>query len=103
MSRIPDLDSFEQIDIKASNISEEDLDKAAAKKGGYEAVFSKRARKFRSNKLHEQTLQENDYKQLIISEYTFLKRPVFFVDDQVFVGNSTKVVDQLITHLNERS
>lgn len=103
LSRIPDLESFDKVDIKTSNISEEDLDFAAAKAGSYEALFSKRARKYRANKLHEQKLQEKDYKRLILNEYTFLKRPVFFVDNQVYIGNAAKVVDQLISDLNECS
>ena len=96
MAQVPGIERFEQIDIKQQNISEEDLDKAAKVAGSYEGVFSKRARKFRAQGLHEQTLQEADYKSLILNEYTFLKRPVFFLDDQVYIGNSKKVVNQLI-------
>lgn len=60
--------------------------------GSYEALFSRRAMKFRSMGLHEQNLEETDYRRLILEEYTFLKRPVLLLDDQIFVGNSKKVV-----------
>lgn len=100
MSQIKDIDTFEKIDIKSKNITAEDLDKAAAFSGGYEAVFSKRARKFRSEGWNEKSLEEADYKDLILSEYTFLKRPVFFVDDKIYVGNSKKVVAQMISDLD---
>ena len=40
----------------------------------------------------EKELSEKDYKDLILDHYTFLKRPVLVLDDQIFVGNSKKVV-----------
>lgn len=60
--------------------------------GGYEPLFSKRAMLYRQKGLHEKQLSENDYKNLILEHYTFLKRPVVVVDGQIFIGNSKKVV-----------
>ncbi|MEL7064780.1 MAG: ArsC/Spx/MgsR family protein, partial [Bacteroidota bacterium] len=57
-----------------------------------EALFSRRAMKYRALGLHEQELSEEDYRQHILDEYTFLKRPVIIVGDQIFVGNTKKVV-----------
>jgi len=37
-------------------------------------------------------LTENDYKRLILQEYTFLKRPVIIYEDKIFVGNEGKTV-----------
>jgi arsenate reductase len=79
-------------DIKTNNISAEDLDWLKSKVGTYEALFSRRALKFRAMGLHEKTLSEQDYRDLILQEYTFLKRPVIVLDDKVFVGNTAKVV-----------
>ncbi|MDX1348927.1 MAG: ArsC/Spx/MgsR family protein [Putridiphycobacter sp.] len=79
-------------DIKQKNVNEKDIEAMKAAVGSYEALFSKRAMKFRAQGLHEQELSEADYKRLILEEYTFLKRPVLFVNEQVFVGNSKKVV-----------
>ncbi len=45
--------------------------------------------------LKNQNLQEQDYRQYILDEYTFLKRPVFVVNDQIFVGNSKKTIEAL--------
>lgn len=61
--------------------------------GSYEALFSRRAMKFRSMGLHEKELGEEDFQKLIISEYTFLKRPVIVLGDKIFVGNSKKNVE----------
>ena len=83
---------FEFQDIKAENIGAEQLDAVKDKVGSYEALFSKRAMKYRSMGLNEMQLSEADYRKYIPEEYTFLKRPVIWVDDEVFVGNSKKVV-----------
>ena len=92
IAEVGDTSKFQKINIKESNIPEADLDFIAEQLGGYEAVFSKRAMKYRSMGLNEMTLSEADYKRYILEEYTFLKRPVFIVDDVAFAGNSKKVV-----------
>ena len=96
---LPQRDTFTEIDIKVNSIAAKDLDIAAKASGSYEAVFSKRAMKYRGQGLHEQQLSEDDFRRLILEEYTFLKRPVFFVDDHIFVGNSKKVVAALYEYL----
>ena len=55
--------------------------------GSYEALFSRRAIKFRSMGLADKNLSEKDYRTLILSEYTFLKRPVFLFENSVTVGS----------------
>lgn len=83
-------------DIKTEMITQDQLEAMKALTGSYEALFSKRAQLYRQRNLKEQTLSEDDYKNLILEHYTFLKRPVMIVDDSIFVGNSKKVVAQAI-------
>jgi len=92
---------FDFQDIKAENISAEELDLAKEKIGSYEALFSKRAQKFRKMGLNEMTLSEADYRKYILEEYTFLKRPFIWVGDDVFVGNSKKTVEAAKAALDE--
>jgi arsenate reductase len=87
-------------DIKTEAIEAEQLDKMAKHAGSYEALFSKRAMKYRSLGLNEMELSEADYRSWILKEYTFLKRPVLLADDQVFIGNSKKTVAQMADFLN---
>jgi arsenate reductase len=94
------LDGIKLIDIKSANISASDLDYAASKLGSYESLFSKRAMKYKSLGLNEMDLSETDYRNYILEEYTFLKRPVAFIDDEVFAGNSKKVVENLTKKIN---
>lgn len=81
-------------DIKKQNISAEELDWLASKVGSYEALFSRKALKYRAMGLHEKTLTEADYRHLILEEYTFLKRPVIVIEETVFVGNAPKTVQE---------
>ncbi|OEK04633.1 arsenate reductase family protein [Roseivirga misakiensis] len=94
------LDGFEKQDIKTEAITSEQIEQMHALSGSYESLFSKVARKYRANGLHEKSLDEPQFKALILEEYTFLKRPVFIIDDQIFIGNSKKVVAQLQETLN---
>lgn len=85
-------DDFDYQNIKEVGISGEQIDAMKAKVGSYEALFSRRAMKYRGLGLNEKTLTEQDYRNYIIEEYTFLKRPVILIGEQIFVGNSKKVV-----------
>ena len=84
----PESHGCEVVDIKAEGISAEDLDAMKAHAGSFEALFSRRAMKFRSMGLGDQTLTEADYRRLILEEYTFLKRPVFLTDEGVTAGSA---------------
>ena len=85
-------EGFEMQDSKTDPMTAAQLEEMHAKVGSYEALFSRRAMKYRGMGLHEKTLSETDYKRLILEEYTFLKRPVIWIDGEIFVGNSKKVV-----------
>lgn len=85
--------SCQLIDIKESPISETELDFMAKMAGSYEALFSRRAIKYRSMGLQDKNLNEIDYRKLILDEYTFLKRPVILVGNQIFIGNAASSVE----------
>jgi arsenate reductase (glutaredoxin) len=89
-------------DIKVQQISADDLDFLAQKSGSYEALFSRKALKFRAQGLHEKNLSETDYRNLILEEYTFLKRPVAVVKGEIFIGNLAKTVSALKLALEKR-
>ena len=89
------LEGFAQQDIKFEAINEAQIEEMAKLSGSYESLFSKVARKYRGLGLNEMNLSESDFKKYILEEYTFLKRPVFIVDGQIFIGNSKKNVAAL--------
>ncbi len=93
LKELEPLDGVELQDIKTEPITASQLEEMHELSTSYEALFSRRAMLFRQRNLGEKNLTENDYRDLILDHYTFLKRPVILVDGQIFIGNSKKVVD----------
>ena len=91
----------EKQEIRSEKITPEQMDEMAQLAGSYEALFSRRAIKYKALGLKEQSLTEQDYRQLILEEDTFLKRPVFLINQQIFIGNTKKVVETVQIALNE--
>ena len=88
------LNGVELQNIKEQNIDEKTLDFLKEKVGSYEALFSKKAMKYRSMGLNEMSLSEKDFKKHMLEEYTFLKRPFMINENEVFIGNSKSVVEE---------
>ncbi|WP_462247628.1 arsenate reductase family protein [Ekhidna sp.] len=93
------ISDFEKQDIKTNKMTFDQIDEMQKRSGSYESLFSRKAMKYRSMGLGEKDLTEDDYRNLIQEEYTFLKRPVFLVADQIFIGNSKNVIEELKTVL----
>jgi arsenate reductase len=94
-------EDVELINIKESNIDGETLDWLKEKVGSYEGLFSKKAMKYRSMGLHEKNLTEEDYRNYMLEEYTFLKRPFCINGDEVFIGNAKKEVEAAVISFNK--
>jgi arsenate reductase len=90
-----DRRGFEMQDIKFEKITPEQLDEMKAMAGSYEALFSRRAMKYKEWGLKDKKLTEQDYRNYILEEYTFLKRPVVIVGDKIFTGSEKKSVEAL--------
>ena len=98
MASLP-LSGFDKQDIKTHPITEAQLNEMKELAGSCEALFSRVAMKYRSMGLHEMHLTEADYRKYILQEYTFLKRPVFVIDHEIFIGNSKKNVANVMEKL----
>ena len=88
--------------IKEQNIDEATLDFLKNKVGSYEALFSKKAMKYRAMGLNNIELSEADYKRYILEEYTFLKRPFIINEDAVFIGNAKQVVSDAVASFKKQ-
>jgi len=86
---------FELQDIKTDKISPAQLDEMKKITGSFEALFSRRAIKYKTLGLKDMNLVESDYRKYILEEYTFLKRPVIIMDDKIFVGSEKKNLEVL--------
>ena len=75
-------------DIKQNPISESDLQEMYEIAGSYEVLFSKKAQLCKSMGLKDKNLTEPDFKKYILEHYTFLSRPVFIINNEIFIGNT---------------
>ena len=80
-------------DIKSEEITPNQLEELHELSGSYEALFSKRAQRYKALGLKDQKVSENDFRNYILQHYTFLSRPVVVFNDQIFIGNSAKTVE----------
>jgi len=82
--------------IKEEKITASQLDEMKAMIGSYEALFSRRALKYKAMGLKDKKLTEKDYRDLILQEYTFLKRPVIISGKKIFSGSEKKTVAEVL-------
>ncbi len=88
-------ESWIQQDIKKENIDETTLDLIFNQTKSYEAIFSKKAIKYRSMGLKDIIKKDEDYKKHILEEYTFISRPVIQINDRFYIGNSKKNIENV--------
>ena len=98
MKSIP-LEGFELQEIKSQPISAQDLEQMKALSGSYSSLFSRRAKKYKEMGLKDMALEEKDYRHYILSDYTFLQRPVIIMDREIFIGSSKKNLESLSVKL----
>jgi arsenate reductase len=82
--------------IKEEKITPDQLDEMKTMMGSYEALFSRRALKYKAMGLKDKILTEKDYRELILQEYTFLKRPVIISGKKIFSGSEKKTVAEIL-------
>jgi arsenate reductase (glutaredoxin) len=82
--------------IKDDKITPQQLDEMKDLIGSYEALFSRRALKYKAMGLKDKKLTEKDYRDLILQEYTFLKRPVIISGKKIYSGSEKKTVSAVL-------
>ena len=97
---LPNSDKLEFHDIRQNPITSHELDEMFQLSGSYEALFSRKAQLYKSLDLKNKSLSESDFKKYLLEHYTFLSRPVFIIDDKIYIGNSQKNVSEVIKVLS---
>ncbi len=90
-----DLSNWDLRELKSSPITEEELSEMYAKTRSYDDLFSRRSTQIKSRNIDLKSLKEEDFKNLILEHYSFLKRPVFLTDKEIFIGNELKNIEKL--------
>src|SRR5438874_12716725 len=81
---------FEFRDIKTDKLSGAELESMKKLSGSYEKLFSRIALKYKT--LNPKPSTEDDYRKLMLNEYTFLRRPVILIGETIFIGNAKSVI-----------
>lgn len=86
-------------DIKQDPITVQELEHMHSLSGSYEALFSKKAQLYKSMDLKNKKLTEDDYRNYILEHYTFISRPVFIINDKIYIGNTQQNMLQVMKAL----
>lgn len=86
-------------DIKQNPITIQELEEMYQISGSYEALFSKKAQLYTSLDLKNKSLTEADFKKYILEHYTFLSRPVFCINNKIYIGNSSQNIQNVLKAL----
>lgn len=83
-------DDVKQIDVKKNPLTAGQLEALYKFSGSYEALLNKRAQKLKE--IDKSSLDEAKIKALLLSHYTFLKRPVLLYHDKLYIGNAKATI-----------
>jgi arsenate reductase len=97
---LPNAERLQFHDIRQNPITEKELEEMYQLSGSYEALFSKKAQLYKSMDLKNKSLTEADFKKYLLQHYTFLSRPVFIIDDKIYIGNGQKNIIEVIKVLS---
>jgi arsenate reductase (glutaredoxin) len=88
-------EGFELQNIREESIDKNTLQWLRSQVGSYEALFNKRAQKLKEMTPEQKPQKDTDYKRLIISDYTFIKRPIIICGEDLYIGNEKATVERL--------
>ncbi|MBK9213067.1 MAG: arsenate reductase [Saprospiraceae bacterium] len=102
LSKIKSLNEFQLQDIKLNPLTAVDIDRMHDALGTYEIFFSKKSQLYRKLKLNEIALKEADYRKYLLSDYTFLRRPVAFFNGKYYLISLQKELDRMNADLDRK-
>ena len=89
------LKDWELREIKINPISTEELEQMYQLAGSYEALFSKKSNQIKLRELNLKTMTEDDFKELILDHYTYIKKKIFMTNKEIFIGNEKANLEAL--------
>lgn len=97
-----DISDWELREIKSSPITEGELEDMYKLTNSYESLFSRRSTQIKAQNIDVKSLGEKDFKKLLLEHYSFLKRPVFVTDQEIFIGNEKQKIENLEHFFNRK-
>lgn len=96
---LPNSEKLTFHDIRQNPLTESEIDALRELSGSYESLFSKKAQLYKSLGLKDKNLDENGFRKYLLEHYTFLSRPVFVIGAKIYIGNSQKNINEVISVL----
>lgn len=92
--------NFNLREIKSKQITMDEIIEMKKLAGSFESLFNRRSKQYNMLGLKSRILTEDDYRDLILEHYTFLKRPVTIFNHAIYIGNSDTEVQKLRAKIN---
>lgn len=90
-----DLSDWQLREMKSEPVTEEEIEEMHKLAGSYEGLFSKKSSQIKAQGIDVKSLKEENFKRLLSEHYTFLKRPVFLTDKEIFIGSDKNNLEKL--------
>lgn len=97
-----DWSAWYRRELKNENVTEEELEVMYQMTHSYEALFNKKSTQIKIREIDLKSLNEDDFKKLILDHYSFLKRPVVISEDVIFIGNDKKTIEKLRNYFHQQ-
>ncbi len=88
------------VDLKVEMIDTTVFNDLRKHVSSYEDLFNKRSRIFTLIPVDSRPQDDVAWRALILTHYTFVKRPIIIFDEEVFIGNSPAVVAAALKRIN---
>ena len=95
-----DDSNAELIDIKTDPVTESQLESMVDAVTSYKDLINGRSMQFQHMDKKARDLSESEAHKLLLQHYAFLKRPVIRIDEEYFIGNTKKVVEDAKNRLD---
>lgn len=101
LKQLPQRKDYVFREIKSEPLTAGEADQLAALAGAYMPLLNKRSLQFQERGIAAASVKENEVRDLLLTHYAFLKRPVVVWDKRIWIGSDKKTVANLINALGQ--
>ncbi|MBN1111830.1 MAG: hypothetical protein JXA53_02820 [Bacteroidales bacterium] len=99
MKEVSVNDEFKVIDLKENRLSEDEIAFFVSKVDSISDLINKHAVIYKEQDLKNKQLSDDEIESLLIKHYTLIKRPIFIIGEDTFIGNSRAVIEKVKSKL----
>ena len=95
MKEVGVSEEYNLIDLKQNRLSEDEIYFFISKVENALDLVNKRAIIYKELDLKSKLLSEDEIVSLLIQHYTLIKRPIFIIGEDAFIGNNRAVIEKV--------